>query len=221
MRIRRKYKRHFTQVANEALNDDRLSLDTKGLLAWFLSLPDDWAVRHTHVMTKLQIGWLRLRRMVRELIDAGYLEREDDQPRDSSNRFMTFNYVVKDEPSQRRAVVDFPRTEDRARKVDNDINTKKKYESQIPSIQNLPPTLPQPVTPQGTGGQKPSSIRAAAEAQGLVFVIADSKPYDAWFRFRGPDGMPPPQHAEIDGRSRDGVWMPALWPPRHRQDDQQ
>jgi len=40
--VRAKRKTNFTIIGNTGLKDKRLSLKAKGLLAYMLSLPDDW-----------------------------------------------------------------------------------------------------------------------------------------------------------------------------------
>lgn len=73
---------NFAQIANATLRDFRLSLDTKGLLCLILSFPDDARLSVDYILSvvnknrdkKCHIGVKALRRMTKELTDAGYLE---------------------------------------------------------------------------------------------------------------------------------------------------
>jgi hypothetical protein len=79
-----------------------------------------------------------------------------------------------------------------------------------------------PPTPLGFAAERPKSrpkivysdfgSRAAAAGNHPVFV--NSKPYLAWMKFRGPDGMPGfVDEVLIAGRCQQVVWMPSVYPP--------
>jgi SH3-like domain-containing protein len=52
-------------------------------------------------------------------------------------------------------------------------------------------------------------------ATGNHAVYVASKPYQAWLAVRSADGMPGfVDRAIIDGRSREIVWMPSVYPPK-------
>jgi hypothetical protein len=80
--IRHEHTRAFTVIANDVLNDDRLALDEKGLLCWYISLPADWEVIPAHVRKKHKIGRDKYHRIMKSLRTAGYarlvVERADD-----------------------------------------------------------------------------------------------------------------------------------------------
>src|SRR5882757_1112933 len=98
MIIRHKHKGRFTVVPNAVFNDDHLSLAAKGLLGYLLSRPGNWQVRHAQLQQKLGIGRKLLTKLLIKLEEAGYLEREGEQGRDEYNRFMPYNYIVRDIP---------------------------------------------------------------------------------------------------------------------------
>src|SRR4030081_2523529 len=98
MIIRHRHKGRFTVVPNAIFNDDRLSLGAKGLLGYLLSLPGNWQVRHDRLQYKLGVGRKLLNKLLLELEEAGYLARDEEQARDEQNRFMPYNYVVRDIP---------------------------------------------------------------------------------------------------------------------------
>lgn len=100
MIIRRRHRSRFVSLPNAMLEDTRLSLDTKGLLAFLLSRPANWQVRHDHLRASLGIGRHALDRMIGEALATGYMRRDDEQGRDEQNRFATYDYVVDDTPER-------------------------------------------------------------------------------------------------------------------------
>ena len=66
----------FTQIDRKTLQDNSLTFEARGLLAYLLSKPDDWEVRPSVVAKDGNIGRDKLRRIEGELIEAGYMQRE-------------------------------------------------------------------------------------------------------------------------------------------------
>ena len=143
-----------------------------------------------------------------ELIAAGYVTRDADQPRDENMRYTTYSYVVVDVPL---ADVTAPSSVRRRRKPDSENKKEeiKKSNNKIPP--NPPSTLRQ--TAQASRDEYTSFGRAAL-SQGMRPVFENSKPYRAWELFRGPMGMPPIDEAVLDGRKRRLVWLQSVFPPR-------
>lgn len=86
---------HFS-LPRSAAQDDRLSLETRGLLALMLSLPLDWDYTVTGLAVKAGCGREKMRRMVRELEDVGYLARE--QAHGERGQFEGNIYVLQETP---------------------------------------------------------------------------------------------------------------------------
>lgn len=63
----------FTIVRRATLQDERLSLEAVGLLAYLLSLPNDWQIKTTHLQKRFNIGAHKLARVLKELREAGYM----------------------------------------------------------------------------------------------------------------------------------------------------
>ena len=56
-------------------NDARLSLETRGLAAWFMTRPPNWRIQAGALSGLLDVGRDKVKRMLRELEQAGYLVR--------------------------------------------------------------------------------------------------------------------------------------------------
>ena len=56
-------------------NDVRLSLETRGLAAWFMTRPSNWRIQAGALSGLLSVGRDKVKRMLRELEVAGYLVR--------------------------------------------------------------------------------------------------------------------------------------------------
>lgn len=74
----------FVIIGNEMANDSRLSLEARGLALFLLSKPPTFSIRVTSLPGLLQeqssvrghVGRERVRKMLRQLQDAGYLSRD-------------------------------------------------------------------------------------------------------------------------------------------------
>jgi hypothetical protein len=217
--IRREQNGNFTIVPNEVVSDERLSIEARGTLAYLLSKPNNWKIRHGHLQNALCVGREKLQRMLRELVILGYLERDDQQPRDGNNQFLSFNYVVRDTPRKDGVAfppqAGFPLRRSRRR----ESSTGNKNDSNKTDIPRLPLNPPHAAASVLTSEEEAaeealSEFGKNAQTAGCRFVWEQSAPYKAWLRFRGEDGMPPLDLASVKGEQRRGVWLPSLWPPR-------
>jgi hypothetical protein len=68
------------------LNDPALDWDTRGLLAYLLSKPDNWEIHTDHLIKQGKAGRTAMLRILRDLEAAGYLVRIRE--RDESGRFV-------------------------------------------------------------------------------------------------------------------------------------
>lgn len=66
----------FTQVANEVLNDKKLSWKAKGLFAYLFSKPANWNFESRRIANESSDGRDATRAAIKELEERGYLERE-------------------------------------------------------------------------------------------------------------------------------------------------
>ena len=214
MIIRRKHKNRFTQIPNAIFEDRRLCIAAKGLLVYLLSRPPNWTVRHDQLQHTLGIGRKLLTKLLNELAEAGYLDRDERQGRDEHNRFMPYDYTVRDIAEPCAADVPAALHLEPQRQKDNGNNNKEiNTESTNPFPKPLPAAQAEPMRALQ---DKYTSIGERARAEGMWPVFVGSKPYLAWLAVRGADGMPGfVDRAFINGTPREIVWMPSVYPGKY------
>lgn len=110
MAIRRsKRESNFTMISNVGLKDKRLSFKAKGLLAYMLSLPDDWVFYESEIVNHATDGKQSVRTGMKELEQHGYLVRE--QRRSNKGEFANVDWIVSDEPLSADATTFQPSTD--------------------------------------------------------------------------------------------------------------
>lgn len=93
--VRFRRKKAFATLYREVAQDDRLSLEARGLLILMASLPEDWEYSVAGLAKKAGCGKDKLRRILGELESVGYLARE--QSHDPGGKFAGNIYVIQDE----------------------------------------------------------------------------------------------------------------------------
>ncbi|MGD1456963.1 hypothetical protein [Vibrio harveyi] len=98
MAIRKaKRKSNFTQIPNETLQDVNLSFEARGVLGLLLSKPDDWVIHKSWIQKQgPKCGKDRLTRILKELEDRGYLQK--DPVRGSKGRFEGMDWLLYETP---------------------------------------------------------------------------------------------------------------------------
>lgn len=79
-----RHERDFTVIDNAALRDCTLSFKATGLLAYLLSMPDQWSPRREQLAEAKRDGVASIRAALKELVDAGYLVRKTEQMPDGT-----------------------------------------------------------------------------------------------------------------------------------------
>lgn len=139
--IRGKRDTNFTIMRNEGLQDVRLSFKARGLMAYMLSLPDDWKfyvkelVKHSD-----RDGRDAVLSGLKELEKVGYLQRTTHR---NKGKFDSVDYLLVDVP------VSTPQTENPdTGKPDTDNPTPDKPDTENPQLQSTNGTedLPVPST---------------------------------------------------------------------------
>ncbi len=77
-------KHPYAQIDRRTLADARLSLKAKGLLAYLLSLPDDWEIHTSEIFKHSTDGSYAHREAFRELLKLGYATCEKKRSADNS-----------------------------------------------------------------------------------------------------------------------------------------
>ena len=86
----------YTVMSNHHLRNKELSLKAKGLLSQMLSLPEDWdyTLAGLSLINREKID--AIREAVRELENAGYIQRSRE--RDENGRLRGTTYVIYEQP---------------------------------------------------------------------------------------------------------------------------
>lgn len=66
----------YTMISNVTLQDTSVSLEARGLLTYLLSKPDAWVVVVTWLQEEMNVGRVKLNRIIKELETAGYIKTE-------------------------------------------------------------------------------------------------------------------------------------------------
>jgi len=85
----------YTTICNRIFKDRRLSLKAKGLLAMLLSFSDSWNLTIKGLEVILKEGRTSIRSTMSELIENGYVEREQIR---KDNKFVGVDYIVFESP---------------------------------------------------------------------------------------------------------------------------
>lgn len=94
-RIKSGRKQHFTVLYKSAIEDKRLPLDARGLLAIMVGLPDGWQYSVKGLAAYVGVSKDTIRRLLEKLEKVGYLTRE--QTHDENGHFAGNVYVLQDE----------------------------------------------------------------------------------------------------------------------------
>ena len=86
---------NFTPLSNKLLQNNKLSLDTRGLLCFLISLPSDWVVYKENIQKQLGFGRKKMDRMWSEAKKGGYLQTEKYR---EDNGTWNYTYIISDVP---------------------------------------------------------------------------------------------------------------------------
>jgi hypothetical protein len=96
-RVQKDKNNPYVMLNKELLNDTRLSWKAKGILAYLLSLPDDWKIYEKELAKHSKDGKESLRTGIQELIKAGYIVRT--LARDKDGKLRGYEYKVLEKPT--------------------------------------------------------------------------------------------------------------------------
>lgn len=128
--IRIEKKDHFTRIDNGLIQNPEISLKAKGLLAYMLSLPDDWDYSISGLSVKCKEGKSSIRSAITELMEHRYITRS--LARGENGRLGGYEYVVYEEPqpscenqTSDNQSSDNQSSENRTQQTNNSTNEKK------------------------------------------------------------------------------------------------
>ncbi|MCF1465193.1 helix-turn-helix domain-containing protein [Agrobacterium vitis] len=149
----------YAAIPNHVFEDARLSMEARWLLSYLLSKPDNWMVVIGDIVRKGNCGRDKARKMIGELVETGYAEREQTR---ADGKFGATVLVIFDEP--RQAVPDVSDVSDTTGASDNadasdasgnaDVSAKSdgsdaptKTVAFLPQTETPSPAKPSPVLP--------------------------------------------------------------------------
>lgn len=81
-------------ISNVGLKDEKLSFKAKGLLAYMLSLPDDWVFYETELVNHSTDGLASVKSGLKELQERGYLDRNRERNAKGQLKKLTGRYMM-------------------------------------------------------------------------------------------------------------------------------
>ena len=172
----------YTVMSNHHLRNKELSLKAKGLLSQMLSLPEDWdyTLAGLSLINREKID--AIREAVRELENAGYIQRSRE--RDEKGRLRGTTYVIYEQPPK----LDLPTLEKPTLENPTQLNkellktnlpNKEKLNTDISSTHSIPFHSLNP-SPLEDAAQPPERKRTEATDAYSVYeeIIKDNIEYD-------------------------------------------
>jgi predicted transcriptional regulator len=98
IRVKKNKENPYVMMNKHGLTNPNLSWKAKGILAYLLSLPDDWQIYETELVKHAKDGRDSLKKGLQELIDAGYIYRE--RIRNEKGQLKGYDYLVYEVPNQ-------------------------------------------------------------------------------------------------------------------------
>jgi hypothetical protein len=85
----------YKAIRRATFEDSRLSWEARGLLGYLLVKPDDWKINVAHLMHQAPGGRDRVYRIINELIEHGYIQRNEVR---ANGKIAGYDYLVFEEP---------------------------------------------------------------------------------------------------------------------------
>lgn len=138
----------YSVVSNAPLNDERLSWEARGMMAYLLTKPDNWTVKPEAIETVGPAGRHKVYRILKELEGAGYFVRT--KTRDTSGRWEWEQHLYEDGAPLDADLpyTENPHTENRQIIVSTDSTNTEGEEVPIGTARRSAEAAPKPRTPR-------------------------------------------------------------------------
>jgi hypothetical protein len=83
----------YVMISRALIGDPTISLASRALLAFLLTLPKGWKIYHSHLMKTLNVGEHQLNSCLEELIEAGYVDRTRER---INGTFQPYKYFIRE-----------------------------------------------------------------------------------------------------------------------------
>ena len=111
--LRQAHRKKFTSISNQLIQNNDLSLSSRGLMIYLLSLPDDWKIHVNHLVSIFKEGKYTIMKLLTELKEAGYIYHHKEGYKEG------WNYYVFEEPITLEEFKKFLRTIDFSEQFEN------------------------------------------------------------------------------------------------------
>jgi len=99
IRVAKKKEFPYIQIDKFVIDkDDRISWAAKGVMTYLIGKPDDWEVNVKDLIKRASNGRDAVYGIINELIDAGYIEREQARGSSGDGKFGDITYLVHETP---------------------------------------------------------------------------------------------------------------------------
>lgn len=115
----------FTQVPNDLIRNPEISSNAKALYAYMMSRGSNWKFYVTEIQKHIKDGRDRIYKSINELIEFGYVEKEET--RTSDGKFMGSSYIVHYKPITEKPYTAKPDTANQTLRIKNSNNKDNKY----------------------------------------------------------------------------------------------
>ena len=126
-------RKQFAVISNVTLQDTRLSWKARGVLAYLLSLPDDWVIIVEDLVSRAPDGVDSLRAGLKELEKFGYISKR--RTRDEAGKITGTEWFVHEEPQMENPDMDNSGTESAKIDIESKPQTEKPY-MENPRLEN-------------------------------------------------------------------------------------
>lgn len=155
----------FVQMDKYFIEDETLSFEAKGLLAYVLSKPNTWQIRKTDLIKRSMSGRTRIDRALLELMSAGYMNWYQEKNEDGTFADWVYDVYERPEfnPEAEYWIEEGKRRIQQQKAKNKERNSKKaapKTEEEQPKADNQPSEQPKADYPQSdnpASDKQPSS----------------------------------------------------------------